>query len=108
MTVKEFELKYRNKGGIAKLTELRSFFYSHTYIATHFGVGRNLIRVWMKELFGTTYDPRPDRAETIISNMVSFARNNNKDDFRRAFRSTTYYIKALEECVNQGIYEQTN
>lgn len=107
MTVKEFEDKYKEKGGMQKLTELRSLFYNQKYIATHFGVSRERVRQWMVEFFGSAYDPRMDRKEMIINSMVEFAHNNPKKDFDAAFRGTEYYKEALEKCNKENLYVST-
>ena len=105
MTVKEFEVKYGDKGGIQKLSELRSLFANQGYIASHFGVSRERVRQWMLEFFGNSYDPRMDRKEVLVAGMVEFAKNNPKKDFRIAFSNTEYYREALEMCINKKIYE---
>lgn len=104
MTIEKFQNIYIKKGGIAKLTELRSLFYTQKYIAKHFRVSGERVRQWMLEFFGSKYDPRPDRKEAIILNMIDFARHNNKKDFDFAFRGTEYYREVLEKCKEQKIY----
>lgn len=105
MLIIDFQLKYRDKGGVAKLTELRSLFYSQNYIAKHFGVTSKRVKQWMVEFFGNTYDPRSDREEAIISNMVEFARNNSRKDFNKAFVNSSYYQRALQEISKEKIYD---
>jgi len=104
MQVKKFEEKYGTKGGIQKLTELRSLFFTQDYIAKQFGVSKERVRQWMLEFFGSRYDPRPDREEAVIANMIEFARNNPLEEFNSAFRGTEYYKKVLAECNNLEIY----
>jgi len=105
MTVKEFDEKYGLKGGITKLTELRSLFYTQEYIAAHFSVTRERVRQWMLEFFGSAYDPRPDRREMIIASMVDFAKTNPKEEFDFAFKGTEYYKEVLEKCKQERIYD---
>ena len=104
MLIKQFQKKYGDRGGMTKLTELRSLYYSQQYIAGYFGVTRERIRQWMLEFFGSPYDPRPDRVEAIIANMVEFAKNNSMEDFTRAFINSEYYDKALEVIKKEKIY----
>jgi hypothetical protein len=102
----KFEKKYREKGGINKLTELRSLLFSHDYIANHFGVSRARVSDWMKLFFGKDYDPREDRKEAIISSMIEFAKNNSFPLFRYSYRGTPYYKEVLEKCYELKIYER--
>ena len=104
MTIKEFQKKYTDNGGIVTLTEMRSLFYTQNYIAKHFGVTLATVRLWMLEFFGTPYDPRPDRGEAIVANMVAFAKNNPIEDFKQAFKRSDYFDRALEEVAKQNIY----
>lgn len=104
MTSKEFEKKYSNKGGYQKLCELRSLLYTYAAIAAHFEVSRNAVRLWTKALFGEYYDPRKERREVAINNMVDFARAHSFKDFRYTFRKSSYYKTALERCKELKIY----
>ncbi len=105
MNVKEFESKYQDRGGIEKLTELRSLFFAQKYIAKHFGVSPERVGQWTLELFGTRYDPRPERKEAIIASMLDFAMHNPKEDFDFAFKGTQYYKEVLEDLETRKIYE---
>lgn len=105
MNVNNFQEKYGAKGGIAKLTEFRSMLYSLDYTAQHFGVSKARVRLWLLEFFGTVYDPRRERKETIILNMIDFAKNNPIEEFEFAFRGTEYYKETLERCKEQKIYD---
>lgn len=104
MTVNKFEKKYSAMGGIAKLTELRSLLFSRKYIATHFKVSQERVGQWMLEFFGSYYDYTDERAEAVIQGMLDFAKNNYYEEFRRAFRNSPYYKRAIEEIKKQKIY----
>ena len=106
MNTKTFEKKYGNKGGISKLTELRSFFLSQKYIANVFGVSQQRVKQWMKIFFGQEYDPREDRRDAIMASMIEFASHNSFPDFRFAYRGTQYYEEILKECIKLKIYEK--
>ena len=96
MLITKFQNKYQDKGGIAKLTEMRALFYKQDFIAKHFGVSRPRVRQWMLDFFLSVYDPRSDRETVVIENMVEFANNNGLEDFKKAFRKSDYYDKALQ------------
>lgn len=97
MVVKEFEDKYKSKGGMKKLTEFRSLLVSQDQIATHFGVGKQRVRQWMLEFFGAVYDARPDRRDAIINSMVDFAMMNPPSEFDAAYKNSPYYKEALKK-----------
>ena len=105
MTLEAFEKKYQEKGGIQKLSELRSLFFSQKYIAEHFGVSNERVRQWMLQFFGHDYDPREERRESIIVGMVEFALHNEIAKFRFAFQGTQYYKEALSICRQRKIYD---
>lgn len=106
MNTSKFESKYKEKGGLQKLTELRSLFFSQKYIANHFGVTFARVRQWMIIFFGREYDPREDRREAIVSSMVEFARHNGYPDFKFVYKGTPYYKEVLDLCRAQNIYEK--
>lgn len=105
MKVEKFEKLYKQEGGMSKLTELRALFYTHEYIADVFKVSPFTIAGWMKDFFGSNYDPRPDRREAVMANMVEFARMHTKENFDFAFRGTEYYREVLSRCKQEGIYD---
>jgi hypothetical protein len=105
MTLKDFENKYAIKGGMQKLTELRSLYFTNRYIAYHFGVSQQSVVNWMLQFFGSRYDPREDRKEAIIANMVEFAKNNPLIDFKYAFKGTEWYKEALERINKLKLYD---
>ena len=88
MIVKDFETRYGRFGGMKKLTEMRSLYYTKKYIADHFEVSQERVRQWMLIFFGVPYEPQPERREAVCANMVEFAQNNSFEDFRRAFRGS--------------------
>lgn len=96
MTKKEFEIKYRNKGGVRMLESMKENFIAQKNIAKHFEVSQERVRQWMLELFGEKYDPRPARREEAIKNMVKFYNETSLQEFNRAFKGSAYYRKALE------------
>ena len=107
MKIEKFNKLYSNEGGITKLTELRALCYTQKYIANHFGVSLTTVNEWMVKFFGERYDPRQDRKEAIIANMLDFARANPREKFNFAFNNmkSEYYKEALGLCIEQGIYD---
>lgn len=104
MNVKGFEKKYGDKGGMKRLTELRSLMYTQSYIAKEFGVSREAVRLWFVKFFGKEYDAREDRKNAIVENMVDFARHNVFHDFKSSFHQGEYYKQALDRCYQLEIY----
>jgi len=104
MNVKDFENKYREKGGIKKLTEMHSLSFSAGYIAKHFCVSKERVRQWRLEFFGSIYDDRDAKREAIKTGMIEFAKNNEFTEFRMAFRRSPYYKKVLKELNKRKIY----
>lgn len=104
MNVTQFEEKYKEKGGVNRLTEMRALMFTQKYIAKHFDVSIERVRQWMIEFFGSVYDPRPDRRTIIIQNMVDFRKNNPQEEFDLAFKKTQYYKEAIEKS-NKEIYD---
>lgn len=105
MDAPKFKEKYKDKGGMNKLTELRSLFFGQKYIAKHFGVSQESVRNWMLGFFGRDYDPREDRKDAIILSMIEFARHNSITDFDFAYKGTQYYKEVLEKCNKLKIYD---
>jgi hypothetical protein len=104
MNVKDFETKYKDKGGMLKLTEMRSLAFSAGYIAEHFNVTTERVKQWMLEFFGSVYDVKDEQAEATKKGMIEFAKNNEISEFRRAFRRTPYYKEVLSELKKKKVY----
>ena len=104
MTIQKFEEKYKDKGGIEKLTEMRALLFSQRHIANHFGVTRDRVRQWTIQFFGRTYDPRPEKKDAIIASMFEFAQHNSFAEFRFAFLRNEYYKETLKICKDRKIY----
>lgn len=96
MNIKEFDKKYRNKGGVKMLETMKDNLIAQKNIAKHFEVSQERVRQWMVELFGEKYDPRPARREEAIAKMVKFYHETSMQEFHHAFKGSAYYRKALE------------
>lgn len=101
MNTKEFDKKYRDKGGIFMLKHMRERLTPLKIIAHHFSVSRERVRQWMQELFGEKYDPRPARREKAVQDMIDFYNKTSLQEFRKAYHGSAYYRKALE-IINRG------
>lgn len=105
MKVEQFEIKYGNKGGFAKLINLRTLCYSRNYIAQYFGVSNDAVRQWgwmffeMPELDG--YEKEFDR-EKVITEMLIFAGSHELKDFRFAFKGNPVYKEVLERVKKEN------
>lgn len=107
MTIYDFEKKYSQYGGLARLTELRALLFSQEYIADEFKVSKERVRQWMKIFFGGDYDPREDRRESIKTGMIDFAKHNRIEEFDKAFKKSPYYKEVLLDLEKQKIYVNT-
>lgn len=108
MTKQEFNQKYASKGGIDTLNYLVKELYTNQYIAEHFGVTKEAVRQWLKELYGVEQvSRRVQRQEKVISGMLEFAKTHSLEEFREAysFISNHYYEIALQEAISRKIYE---
>ena len=101
-----FEEKYKDKGGIAKLSEMRATLWSQNDMAAHFGVSKTRLNQWLKQFFGENYDKRNERKEAIIASMFDFADNNSREHFELAFKDkTTYYKTVLFKLMSEQKYD---
>lgn len=104
MKIEKFNEKYKEAGGIPKLTEMFSMFVTKEYIAKNFGVSKERVKNWHKEFFKTNYDPRKQRRELIISKMVEFGLKNGVEEFIVAYQGKTkdYRHEAIRR-INEKI-----
>lgn len=102
MNTDSFERKYGHYGGIKQLAKMRNSFFPLKTIALHFKVSQERVRQWMLEIFGSSYDPRPDRRNEAIKKMVKFYFNHSKEEFDKKFKGTAYYQEALK-TINEII-----
>ncbi len=105
ITLKKFEEKYKEKGGMKKLGQLRALYFRTEYIAKHFGVTAGIVRQWMWNFFGGEYDPRPDIKDATIAGMFEFALHNTKEEVSFAFGGTEYYPELLKLIKERKVYE---
>ncbi len=108
MTIEQFNQLYGHKGGFKLLNEFREEMMTLKYIGSHFGVDRQRVSQWMRELYGVNYDPRETRREKILHSMIGFAKKHSLEEFRDAYYyiSKNYYDLALQECYNQDIFSK--
>ena len=106
MTVDEFNDKYREAGGMSKLIDMKATLQPVESIAKNYGVTREAVKCWMKELFDCEYDPRIERREAIIKEMVEYAKSHTEENFYEMFKhkSAGYLQEAHNRCKAQGIY----
>ena len=98
MTIKEFNKKYNQLGGIKQLSNMKANFDTLKEISEYFGVSKERVRQWMIELFGEKYDTRYDRRDKRIEivqqlikkigieNVKKMYPNINKDYLRYAIK----------------------
>lgn len=96
MNIETFEKKYGHYGGIKQLVRMRNSFMPQKKIALHFKVSQERVRQWMLEMFGSAYDPRPDRRKIAIRKMTMFYYNNGSVQFHKKYSNTAFYKQALK------------
>lgn len=106
MNKKQFDNLHKTKGGYSQLKRMVARRYTLSDIATHFGVGKNAVRLWCRELFGNNYDPRLERRKLIVEEMIDYAQKHPEEEFKEYYlpKSKYYYYIALSECYVRGIY----
>lgn len=97
MTIKEFNDKFKEKGGIRALAHMMSEFETRKHIAYHFGVTPERVSHWAKEFYGKRYDPRITRKQMRLDFMLVCAPMMTKEQFMEAF----YYDANIDECLAQ-------
>lgn len=102
MKIEDFEIKYKDKGGIAKLKELSSLCYSRSYIAEYFGVTNSSVYQWNYMFFDAGY-VLPRSEDVVLFNMIEFAKTHPIQEFRHAFKGGAYYQEGLAR-VKKEIY----
>lgn len=107
MNVKEFDAKYKTRGGFNVLDYMKGERFSTTYIGRHFGLTRERVRQIIKDIYHINYDPKPERKEKIIESMLKFASKHPVEEFREAYyyAGKHYYEVALAEAYARGIYK---
>lgn len=108
MDIKLFNETYKEKGGIAKLNEMKALLLTTKFISDHFGVSKERVKQWFNEIWKEPYDPRPTRRQLIIESMIAFAKANTESEFYHAFRyhNEDYFICALVEIYQRNIYKK--
>lgn len=105
LSVKTFEERYKQLGGLKKLTELRALHCRRSYISNHFKVSQGTVRMWMRKFFGDTNDLKDERHEAIIESMYQFATNNGKEEVILAFGGTKHYPALNKLIKERKLYE---
>ena len=102
MKIEDFDKKYKDKGGIAKLRELSALCYSRSYIARYFGVTNSSVYQWNYMFFESGYI-LPRSEDIVLFSMIEFAKRNPLSEFRFAFKGGKYYNEGLSR-VKKEIY----
>lgn len=107
-TIEQFNNKYKEKGGYEK-------FYKMVYldndtqsnISKHFGVRRETVRLWMKNLFGRTFDSRLERRDRKVTYMIEYMKNHSYEEMMEFFKfeNKDYIQEALFLANQQGLYD---
>lgn len=110
MTIQEFDKKYSKRGGFRALDYMKEQLFTAEFIGAHFGVSKELIQQFIKQMYGTRYDPRPQRTEKIVSSMLENAKKYKMtlEDFKEAYyyASKHYFEMALVEGVTRKIFRK--
>ena len=107
MNKEDFEEKFKDKGGLEILKEFMENSFTLDFIGDHFGVTKERVAQWIKEIFGEKYDPRETRKEYRITAMVEFGKTVPEEKFKEAYYYTDkyYHDLALSELYVRGIYK---
>lgn len=106
MTRDEFDVKYKDKGGFARLVDMMNDNLTQRFIARHFGISRSAVALWSEQMLNRSYDPRKTRKEKIIDVMLKFAEKHSFQDFKEAYyhAQAHNFDLAVSEAIARGIY----
>ena len=105
MNAENFNNKYRDKGGIVKLSEMIALLFPLSEIGKHFGFTKTRARQIISRIYGEPYDPRKCRKDALIKVMTLFAKHNDKKTFIRAFSKKDCFREALQKCIDEKLYD---
>lgn len=109
ITVEQFNEKYKDKGGYAKLHEMVSELRTYREIYKYFEVSRLAVRNWTVRFYGKRYDPRPLRRERRIQFVLDFMKNHTLDESIETFKyeNGDYFREAVFLAEKEGIYPES-
>lgn len=96
MTIEQFDLKYKKKGGIAQLNRMMSDLATLEEIRKHFNISRERVRQWTKEMMNG-YDPRCERKSRrlkVIKSMLKAVKGDKNKLKEQGVNK--YYLKLLK------------
>jgi len=76
MTIKRFNEKYKDSGGIKQLSDMRDNFNTLKQISEQFKVSKERVRQWMVIFFEEKYDPRYERRKNKINAIRKLIENH--------------------------------
>lgn len=103
MTIKEFNDKYKELGGVKLLNQFRAELKSAEFIGNHFGVGKESVQQWFEEFFGERYDPRATRKQRRLELMLESAPKMTRTNWEDAFHYESNTDEALALIALRGI-----
>ena len=106
MTIDKFNFKYGAKGGFQQLYRMVvDEKQSQNQVANHFGVTREGVRVWMRDLFNGV-NVREERRVKRVEVMIDFMKEHSEYESGQAFKfeNEEYYTEALFLAYKMGIY----
>ncbi len=105
--LQDFDAKYGDKGGVIALHQMMKEKRTLEFIGDHFGLTKQGIKYIIENMFQKHYDPRKERKEKIISQIIVYARSHTEKETREAYQYSEYYADiAIAECYVRGIYKE--
>lgn len=105
--LQDFDAKYGDKGGVIALHGMIKEKRTLKFIGEHFGLTPQGIKYIIEKMLEKKYDPREDRKEKIISQIIVYARSHSERETREAYQYSEYYCNiAIAECYIRGIYKE--
>lgn len=106
MTIKQFNKKYKDQGGIKQLSKMREELETLKEIAKHFNVCVERIRQWTVEFFGEIYDPRYERRKRTIEVIKSLIKRHGVEKTRTLYPDINRSY--LQEAIDNSIPKHGN
>lgn len=101
MTKELFDIKYKSKGGVKVLLSMTKQFLPLKVISEHFGVTRESVRNWTRDIFGEKYDPRVGRRELIVKQIMAFLLLGRTIEEAKVEFQNGYYIKLAQKRLKK-------
>ena len=96
MTIERFDQIYGDRGGTQKLFSMKVNLATLKEISLQFGVSRERVRQWIKELYGEEYDPRMKRHNNLIMEIAGSIEMIGLDETKRKYKNAKHIREATK------------